>query len=57
MLTTLLFSFGVFTLLYIGFVMQRYGLSLLREELAAEERAAAVARGRGRRGGDRGDDA
>src|SRR6058998_2427526 len=45
MLTTLLFSFGVFTLLYIGFVMQRYGLSLLREELAARERAAAVARG------------
>ena len=59
MLTTLLFSFGVFTLLYIGFVMQRYGLSLLREELAARERAAAVARGRGGGGGggDGGDDA
>src|SRR5947208_10549827 len=57
MLITLLFSFGVFTLLYIGFVMQRYGLSLLREELAARERAAAVARGRGGGGGDGGDDA
>src|SRR5216117_3674777 len=58
MLATLLFSFGVFTLLYIGFVMQRYGLSLLREELAARERSAAVARGRGGGGGggDGGDD-
>jgi heme exporter protein C len=26
MLVTLLFSFGVFTLLYVGFVMQRYAL-------------------------------
>jgi len=32
MLVTLLLSFGVFTLLYIGFVMQRYAVSLLREE-------------------------
>jgi hypothetical protein len=32
MLVTLLLSFGVFTLLYVGFVMQRYALSLLREE-------------------------
>ncbi|HEU5262085.1 MAG TPA: cytochrome c biogenesis protein CcsA [Gemmatimonadales bacterium] len=32
MLTTLLFSFGVFTLLYLGFVIQRYALSLLQEE-------------------------
>jgi heme exporter protein C len=31
MLITLLLSFGVFTLLYVGFVMQRYGLALLRE--------------------------
>jgi len=31
MLVTLLLSFGVFTLLYVGFVMQRYGLALLRE--------------------------
>ena len=33
MLVTLLASFGVFTLLYIGFVMQRYALSYLREQL------------------------
>jgi len=32
MLATLLFSFGVFTLLYLGFVIQRYALSRLREE-------------------------
>lgn len=32
MLTTLLFSFGVFTLLYLGFVIQRYALSLVRDE-------------------------
>jgi len=31
MLATLLFSFGVFTLLYVGFVMQRYALALARE--------------------------
>jgi heme exporter protein C len=31
MLRTLLFSIGVFTLLYIGFVTARYGLSLRRE--------------------------
>ena len=35
MLVTLLFSFGVFTLLYIGFVMQTYGISLEREARAA----------------------
>lgn len=38
MLVTLLLSFGVFTLLYVGFVMQRYALATLRdvreEELA-----------------------
>src|SRR5881296_4222301 len=32
MLVTLLLSFGVFTLLYVGFVTQRYALSLLWEE-------------------------
>ena len=32
MLVTLLFSFGVFTLLYVGFVIQRYALELLRDE-------------------------
>ena len=31
MLVTLLFSFGVFTLLYIGFVMQTYALALANE--------------------------
>jgi len=38
MLVTLLLSFGVFTLLYVGFLMQRYALAILRdvreEELA-----------------------
>jgi len=37
MLVTLLFSFLVFTILYAGFVMQRYALSLLREQ--AEQHA------------------
>jgi heme exporter protein C len=32
MLTTWLFSLGVFTLLYVGFVVQRYALSYLREQ-------------------------
>jgi heme exporter protein C len=32
MLATLLFSFLVFTTLYVGFVTQRYALSLLREQ-------------------------
>jgi hypothetical protein len=32
MLVTLLCSFGVFTLLYLGFVMQRYGIAALRDE-------------------------
>jgi heme exporter protein C len=32
MLVTLLMSFVVFVILYVGFVMQRYALSLLREE-------------------------
>ncbi len=32
MLVTLLFSFLVFTALYVGFVTQRYALSLLREQ-------------------------
>jgi heme exporter protein C len=31
MLVTLLASFAVFTLLYVGFVMQVYGLALARE--------------------------
>lgn len=35
MLATLLISFGVFTLLYVGFVMQRYALGYLREQLDA----------------------
>jgi heme exporter protein C len=38
MLVTLLSSLGVFTLLYIGFMMQRYALGLLRE--AREEELA-----------------
>jgi heme exporter protein C len=33
MLMTLLMSVGVFTLLYIGFVTQRYALGYLREQL------------------------
>lgn len=40
MLVTLLSSFAVFTTLYVGFVMQRYGISILkdvREEEAASE--------------------
>jgi len=32
MLVTLLFSFVVFTILYVGFVTQRYALALLREQ-------------------------
>lgn len=32
MLVTLLLSFGVFTVLYVGFVLQRYALGRLREE-------------------------
>lgn len=32
MLVTLLTSFAVFTLLYLGFVLQRYGIGALREE-------------------------
>ena len=35
MLVTWLLSVGVFSLLYVGFVMQRYGLSFLREQLEA----------------------
>ncbi|MGH7519802.1 MAG: cytochrome c biogenesis protein CcsA [Gemmatimonadales bacterium] len=35
MLTTWLFSLAVFTLLYVGFVVQRYALSYLREQLEA----------------------
>jgi heme exporter protein C len=37
MLATLAFSFGVFSVLYVGFVTQRYALSLLREQ--AEQHA------------------
>ena len=35
MLATWLLSLGVFTLLYVGFVVQRYALSYLREQLEA----------------------
>jgi len=35
MLTTWLFSLGVFTLLYVGFVVQRYAVSYLGEQLEA----------------------
>lgn len=35
MLTTWLFALAVFTLLYVGFVVQRYALSHLREQLEA----------------------
>jgi heme exporter protein C len=35
MLITWLFSLAVFTLLYVGFVVQRYALSYLREQLEA----------------------
>ena len=38
MVTTLLVSFGVFTVLYVGFLTQRYALALLRE-LGAEAAA------------------
>lgn len=37
MLVTLLFSFGVFTLLYVGFVMQRYALALDAERAERAE--------------------
>lgn len=46
MLTTWLFAVGVFTLLYVGFVVQRYALSYLREQLEA-----AGEGGRGREDG------
>ncbi len=41
MLTTLLVSFGVFTVLYVGFVMQRYALTVLRD-IRDEEAVGAV---------------
>ena len=41
MLVTLLFSFGVFTLLYGGFLAQRYALGVLRE-LREQEASGAV---------------
>jgi heme exporter protein C len=44
MLTTWLFSLAVFTLLYVGFVVQRYALSYLREQLDV---AGEGGRGRG----------
>lgn len=37
MLRTLLIAIGVFTLVYVGFVMTRYGLSLRREALGASD--------------------
>ena len=39
MLETWLFSLGVFTLLYVGFVVQRYAVSYLREQLEAMSEA------------------
>jgi heme exporter protein C len=44
MLTTWLLALGVFTLLYVGFVMQRYGLSQVREE---QEALGEAGRGKG----------
>jgi len=44
MLTTWLLALGVFTLLYVGFVVQRYALSYLQEQLEAVGEAG---RGRG----------
>jgi heme exporter protein C len=41
MLVTLFLSLGVFTVLYVGFLMQRYAIGLLRE-LREEELAAAA---------------
>ncbi|HET9384067.1 MAG TPA: cytochrome c biogenesis protein CcsA [Gemmatimonadales bacterium] len=41
MLTTWLLAVAVFTLLYIGFVLQRYGLSYLREQLEAAGEAGS----------------
>lgn len=41
MLVSLLMSLGVFTLLYIGFLMQRYALSILRD-VREEEAAGAI---------------
>jgi hypothetical protein len=35
MFSTWLFALGVFTLLYVGFVIQRYALSYLNEQLEA----------------------
>lgn len=41
MLVSLLISIGVFTLLYVGFLMQRYALSILRD-VREEEAAGAI---------------
>ncbi len=41
MLITLLLSIGVFTLLYLGFLMQRYALAVLRD-VREEEAASAI---------------
>lgn len=41
MLTTWLLAVAVFSLLYIGFVLQRYGLSYLREQLEAAGEAGS----------------
>jgi len=41
MLITLLISIGVFTLLYVGFLMQRYALAVLRD-VREEEAASAI---------------
>ncbi|HKA57218.1 MAG TPA: cytochrome c biogenesis protein CcsA [Gemmatimonadales bacterium] len=42
MLTTWLLSLGVFTLFYVGFVVQRYALSYLREQLEAAAGAGGI---------------
>ena len=39
MLRTLLISFGVFTLLYVGFVTLRYGIQLARDAKEAADAA------------------
>lgn len=45
MVVTLLLSFAVFTLLYVGFVTQRYALSLLREERTSVGGVGSVGHG------------
>src|SRR3989442_16045537 len=54
MLATLLFSVSVFTLLYVGFVTQRYALSYLREQLEATAGGGDPGRGLARNGAAKG---